>query len=347
MTTTALINEQVVNRFGKLVLKERLAHAYLFEGPTSSGKTQTALGIAKLLNCEDKTKQENSSFCDACPSCIKINQGSHPDVQVFEAITKEEEDANLVNPKPGEKLDKNKSRAIRISQVRYISAQSQFRAFEADKKIFIVKDADLLTPEASNALLKTLEEPTKGSLLILTTAFLDRIFDTVKSRCHVIHFLSLSNEKLEDYLTKTDDVNHAEAHFLAFFTEGSLGRARHLREENLFKTKDEVIDQFVFSRDNLNFIDALAKDKKRGKEALHVLFTWFRDLALMKSANDEVRLIHRNRLKDLKLIQDKFSSEDLNDILKSIIQTSKLLEDNLNIKMALLLTKERIARLSL
>ena len=219
------VNENVLKHFAALEKKGLLAHAYLFVGPAYIGKVTTAVAVAKFLNCEDKKNREGTYFCGRCPACLKINSGNHPDVHILQVA-------------PGE--------SIKIDAVRELLAQIRLRPFMAAKKIFIVHNIEDLTTEGANALLKTLEEPSANSLLILTTAVPERVLETVKSRCHVIPFAPASQRALAARLVQYYDEDKDQAHFLAYFAEGCLGKARRLKEDGLCATKDEIIDRYIF-----------------------------------------------------------------------------------------------------
>ena len=156
--------QPVLERFKALIENSRLAHAYLFVGPACVGKRETAEAIAKLVNC---AASNNETFCDSCPSCIKINNLQHPDVYL---------------------IDAEASGSIKIDEIRSIIKRVSLKPFEGKRKVFIIVNAENLTSQAANALLKTLEEPPNNSLIILTTCFPQRNLDTIKSRCHIINF---------------------------------------------------------------------------------------------------------------------------------------------------------------
>ncbi len=140
------MNETILKRFAKLLVANRLAHAYLFVGPQGLGKSEAALSVAKLVNCE----RNDGTFCDECSSCRRITSGNHPDIY---------------------RLDRGEEETIKIEQVRELLSRTAFRPFEARRKVFIIKNIEDLTTEAGNALLKTLEEPTASNLLLLTPFF--------------------------------------------------------------------------------------------------------------------------------------------------------------------------------
>ena len=110
------LDHSILQRFAFLKKKERLAHAYLFIGPSDIGKGETALAIAKLVNCE---APEGEMFCDTCPSCIKINSGNHPDVYM---------------------IDNGYGESIKIEMIREILSRNKLRSFMAARKVFIIKN---------------------------------------------------------------------------------------------------------------------------------------------------------------------------------------------------------------
>jgi len=316
------INQSILNRFSILWASERLAHAYLFIGPDFSGKTTTALAVAKLINCDSNKNRKKKEPCGHCPSCIKIESGNHPDLSILDI----EEGAQ----------------SIKIAAIRELVGKSQLRPFEAQRKIFIIRNVDKLTPEGSNALLKTLEEPSQSSILILTTSSPESILSTVRSRCHAIQFFPLPQESIEAQLRKGISRNKEECHYLSYFSEGCLGKALFLGEKGFFKKKNEYIDNLVFDRENENYIKQLLLDKEQTKEALDVLFSWFRDLLLMKTEVEEQKLMNLDRAADLKQMIQKYSFGQLQDILNEIINTKRLLDGNFNVRIPLILLREKI-----
>ncbi|HOW35133.1 MAG TPA: DNA polymerase III subunit delta' [Candidatus Omnitrophota bacterium] len=336
-----LHSEVVLKRFETFIKTDCLAHAYLFCGPVGIGKSETALSVAKLIFCQNR---RDGVSCGTCPACLKVNSGSHPDVHMFEAVSSEEAQQGLMRPKEADRDDLSESRSIRIEQIRHLNARMQLRPFEANTKIFILKDIENLSLDAANALLKTLEEPSADTLLLLTTSQTENVLETIRSRCQTIQFFPLGAEKLEECLAKEGWLRGDALYFLSIFSEGSLGKARKLDEENIFKTKNETINQFVYSRESNSYIDAVCEDAVRARETLKVLLTWFRDLMFLKLNVDRVRVVHRDRLNDLQKLQSRYSFEELEGIVREIMETSKLLEENLNIKVALTLVKERLWR---
>jgi len=315
---TTVVNLTILERFGRIGAQGRLAHAYLFVGPEDSGKTATALALAKLLNCEARN---GASACEACSACLKINAGNHPDLVTLSVEVGE---------------------TIKIDNIRAFIQRLQLRAFEAKYKIAIIKNAERLTQEAANALLKTLEEPSRDTLMILTTIVPELCLDTIKSRCHVVHFFPKSYAELALELAKELQITFDDAHGLAFFAQGSYARAKNLYEEDFIVKKNKIINEMVMKRDSEEFLRKTLSDKEETQTALKVLLTFFRDLVLLKSGLSETNVVNRDRLRDLRSLAQQFSFDDLNRIVSQIVKTVQLFKDNLNVKMSLSVIKELV-----
>ncbi|HLF18769.1 MAG TPA: DNA polymerase III subunit delta' [Candidatus Omnitrophota bacterium] len=313
------IHQNILERFCTIEKKGLLAHAYLLIGPQEVGKFETALVLAKMLNCE---KPGEGISCDQCASCLKIIKSNHPDVHVLQC----EEDSSV----------------IKIDQVRELLGQARLRPFEAKRKVFIIKDAEGMTPDAANALLKTLEEPTSTSVLLLTSSVPEKLLPTVRSRCQAVHFLSESSERILQYLEGKYVESFASSHFLSYFAEGCLKRAERLREEGFFEAKNEYLDEFLFRADSEAFIKEMSTDREKCQEFLKVLLSWVRDAILCKSGVADQRLIHLDRKKDLENFQVKFSFAQLNTIHDTVVLAYKQLTDNLNIRLSLMILREMI-----
>ncbi len=314
------INKDVLNRFVIFEKKERLAHAYLFVGPTHIGKGATALAVAKFLNCEDR-RDASPYCCNRCPACLNIHSGNHPDVHIL-----------IGRP----------DQSIKIDEIRQLLSRIRLQPFMAEKKVCIIKEAEHLTVEAANALLKTLEEPSPGSLLILTTAIPERIPETIRSRCRRMSFVPLSQRELAARLIQYYDKDKRQAHFLAYFAEGCPGKARALRKSGIDKTKDEIIGRFILGGERESLIKEVLSDKIKTKEFLDILLSWVRDCLLIKSGVEEIRLIHADHIREIQVFQQRFSFKELVNLYEEIVQTCRLCVENLNVKIPLMLIAQMI-----
>jgi DNA polymerase III subunit delta' len=181
-------NQNLASRILKGVLKTgRIANTYLFIGSDGTGKKFAALQFAKALNC-------SKGGCEECPSCIKIEKFSHPDV-------------HLITPEP----EKN---VISIERMRSMQREAYLGAFISRFKIYIIEEAGRMSGGAANSLLKILEEPPEDTIFILTTSGPQDIFPTIISRCQTVRFtqkpeLSGKNSKISEKilpLMETDEI---------------------------------------------------------------------------------------------------------------------------------------------
>lgn len=306
------VNQDILSRFAVMERNGRMAHAYLFIGSTGIGKRNTALAVAQLLNCEGNESGRLDAPCGVCGSCRKIEADIHPDVACLSGSLAE---------------------SIKIDDVRSIVNKAQLKAFEARKKVFILSDIERLTIDAANAFLKTLEEPAKDTLLILTTSIPEQVLDTIKSRCHQIKFLPLSRRVLEERLAQ-DGMAPMEAAYVAYRAQGCPGRAAVLQDMNNFDLKNLFINRFVLFYDE-KYVDELSKDKESVRELLDVMQSWVRDAMILKSGAGVEYLIHQDRLIDLKGFAQKYTLSDLQDLFGRLGQIQEMNKNNFNVKVSL------------
>ena len=315
MINTAQINASVMQRFTRLVANQRLAHAYLLVGPQDSGKTQTALSLAQLVNCES----QKSVPCGECPPCRKIASGNHPDVHV---------------------LGNDEMDSIKIEDIRFLLSRAHLMAYEAKTKVFIIRNIELMTLEAANALLKTLEEPAPNTLMILTTSMPEIKLDTIKSRCHIIKFFPSSVNRIAQILID-EGIKNDDARFLAVYSEGSLGKTRKLIEQEIITQRRKILDEMLFNRNNDAFLKELSSNPVEIIQALRLLLSFFRDVLLFKSGVSKSELVHQDVLREVENFATR-GFEDLALIIRQIVQTKELVDENLNVKMSLSLLREYI-----
>lgn len=206
------------------ILKNRMAHAYLFYGPDISSQMEAAVWTAKALNCQEFVKK--SDPCGECHTCIRIERRSHPDVAIS--------------------VPQGALRSIKIAQIRQLQLEAALKPYEGKAKVQIIQEADCLHPTAANAFLKTLEEPPQQTFFILLTTRPDSILATIKSRCQGLQFLAESNLfSLDQFPECEADPVLLEA--LREFSGGSLRQARSLVKERAWDRYKSFLKLFVTS----------------------------------------------------------------------------------------------------
>ena len=325
------VQDKAIQILKEHVRQSRLSHGYLFMGSQGVGKKMVAKTLAKALNCENETLDS----CDRCVSCLKIEKNQHPDVSIIDASTP------LNSNYEQSKSETGNSQAIKIGHIRQLQKDINLKPYEAKLKVFIIDNAHNLTPEASNALLKILEEPPAKSLIILVSAKPTLLFKTIISRCQVVKFYPLTREQLGEVLSRDYGLETNLAHFLAYFCEGRLGKALALKDTDILREKNRIIDTFALYRKT--GFENLSIKREDVRNMLNILTTWFRDIYLIKIGMPHLELINFDRKSELLKFMQHFSFMDLDEILNCISDSLSYLEQNINTKLLLSNLRGRIS----
>ncbi len=262
-----------IKRILKMALERgRVPNSLLFCGPEGVGKMAMALTLAKTLNCLSLTNDS----CDACPSCVAIDKGVHPDVMVIAAERQE----------------------IKIEQTRFLKQMAYLRPMTGKKRVFIVDDAAAMSDAAANSLLKVLEEPPLHSHLILVSASPFLLFPTILSRCQTLAFSAIGREELEEILLERN-FGMEQARILALLVGGNLERALDLEWEEVQSLKEEswALFEALASGDRsalfLERFGALAKSvQEEFGRTLELSSSFVRDILLLKLGGDPQFLLN-------------------------------------------------------
>lgn len=309
--------DRAVEFFRSSVNRNKLAHAYLFLGPQGLGKTLLAKELAKFLNCEKPVKDEDLKIdcCNSCISCRKINDLNHPDVHWIKT---------------------QQSRKILIDEIRLAQREISLKSYEGKLKVLIILEAHNMTEEAANSLLKTLEEPPGHSLIILTSTDINGLLPTIISRCQIIRFYPINYERLKAILTQRHKLKPNDLHFLSAQAEGSLGRALSLQDQDALGKKNRLIERVCRFDRRSSSIDVFnLKDKKELANQIRYLLNWFRDILIFKVGLPASSIINADRLEGIKSQAKMFNLQELEQIITEIDQTHRLIESNVNPKIAL------------
>ena len=225
-------NNNVKNILIKSINNETVLHSYMFIGEQGIGKKLIAEQFAKMILCEAYEGKE----CDKCKSCVEFNSGNNPDFKMIEPDGK----------------------TIKIEQIREMQTKVAEKPVNSGKKIYIIDDADLMTKEAQNCLLKTLEEPPEYIVIILIVSNENRVLTTIKSRCMKMHFEKISDEEIKKYLNEICGIQDFNNNILKM-CDGSIGKCLDVKDrlneykeiENVFSNLNTSITKFVNSAEIL------------------------------------------------------------------------------------------------
>lgn len=281
----------------------RVVHAYLFAGPEGTGKRTLADICARALNCRGEHRP-----CDQCPPCKQFLSGNHPDV---------------IRVRP--------QKSIGVEEIRQVISAVQIRPYEAGRHVVIVEQAEKMTAQAQNALLKTLETPPEDVVFFLLSAAPQGLLTTVISRCRLVRFSAIEEEEAVRALTR-QGVGAERARLLARLSQGSVGRALEMeRSEEFWKVRGRAVDAISRLKGPADVAVCalmLKEDKDSAHQVLDVLEMWARDLMVMRDAGLEPIEI------DLK---DRLSSAQLEPerALRAIMEARRRLMSNVAWQSAL------------
>ena len=295
------------------VSRDRIGHAYLLTGPAQIGKTTLAMNFAQALNCTGDDRP-----CGHCTSCRKIADGNHPDVQIIEGI----------------------NGSIKIEQIRQLQSVVALSPNESPWRVCILLNMDQATPEAANCLLKTLEEPPGRVVLILTAASSHSLLPTLVSRCQHLPLRALSNDKIEQALCETWQVQPDEAHALAQWSRGRIGWAvSALQDRSLLDHRAQFLTALVRALpahrfERMRYAEQLSSHKEDISTALDVWRSWWRDLLMIKLGEDEL-VVNTDQLDNLRIWEGRYNTGQILAFLKELNGASRVMEQDANARLAL------------
>lgn len=302
-----------------------LAHAYLFVGPPHVGKMTLALTLAQALNCE-----ATEPPCGECDSCRKIASAKHADVQII----------GLGYPNSGE--EKNRTE-IGIDRIRDMQSSASLPPFEGKHKIFIIDEAEHLSLEAANCLLKTLEEPVGRVVFVLLAASDTLLPATVVSRCQRLELSPLSAKEVEAALSQRG-IELQKAKLLTRLCRGCLGWAiLSSSDDTLLQQRAERLEELlgILGADYevrfahaLHMLSQFSQNREPIYAILNTWLDWWRDLLLIKTGckdaiiniDFEATLVEQAR--DLSLAE-------IREVIERIQTTGEQLKQNVSPQLAL------------
>ena len=236
---------------------------------------------------------------------------------------------------------RNKKASIGVSEVRDIIEEVYKRPYEGDKKVIVIYDAEKLTVQAQNALLKTIEEPPNGVYILLLTTNLESLLDTIKSRCQIYKLTPLNKEEMINFINLNYEVSEKQISSLLAYSEGIPGRVeKFLNDHKLQSLRNLIID--MLKDINKNEVDITLKYEKlfyhykdEKEELLNIISSFVRDIILYKEIDDKRLIINSDKNKDIEELVQMMSYRKLNGMLKYIDEARTNLKQNINFSMTI------------
>lgn len=310
MSTIIEKQPTIYRLFSKLIAKQTIQHAYLFEGVSGSGKKEMALWVAKALFCPN-FKEQNKP-CDECHQCRRIETHQHPDV---------------IEIKPD-------GLSIKIEQIRQLKEEFTKSGVESRRKFLLVEDSEKMTPHAANGLLKFLEEPDGEITVLLMTTAKQRLLPTILSRCQVIHFpVRPLEDRIEELVRR--GIPESRATVLTRLTHDA-DKAVSMSEEEAFQDLVDILlrwfkllskkdeQAFVFVQTDLM---SIARDREWQHRILDLLIILYRDILALYYQED-AGLAFSNQRNVLMQASTTLSSYQIASTLEIVLNGKRKLDSN-------------------
>lgn len=309
-------HEQIIHHMQNAIRQKKMSHAYLLCGEAGSGKRLLAEAFAKTVLCEEG----GIEACGKCKSCKQAESGNHPD---FRVVVREKA-------------------TLGVKEIReQVATDVQIKPYSSPYKIYLIDEAEKMTEEAQNALLKTIEEPPEYAIFLLTVSRQELLLQTVLSRCVILPFHPVATERIKGFLMEKKGVPDYLAHSAASFSGGLVGRAVQYAESEAFiEQRNEVlhlvkyIDEMTMAEVMEN-VKLFAGKKESATEYLELILLWYRDVLLYKATKKVGGLLFFDELEAVSAQAGKRSFENLQGIVEALEQVKQRLKANVNFENAL------------
>ncbi|MCM1046116.1 MAG: DNA polymerase III subunit delta [Candidatus Gastranaerophilales bacterium] len=309
--------EQIKEHLQNAIEAKKISHAYIINGEKSSGKEFVSKVFAMTLQCEAGGKDP----CHECHSCKQALSGNQPDI-----IYVSHEKPNTISVED-----------IRVQVANDVS----IKPYSSPYKIYIVNEAEKMTTQAQNALLKTLEEPPEYAVILLLTANLESLLPTILSRCVLLNMKPVADEEMRRFLMEELHTPDYKAEVCVAFARGNVGRAKALASSEEFEhVKAEALSLLKYIQD-MELYEIVAAIKKIGEyklqinDYLDIMAIWYRDVLLFKATHDVNHLVFREEISALRKCARRSSYEGIEEILKALDKAKRRLDANVNFDLTM------------
>lgn len=327
-------HEKQKNLLLSFLQKERVPHAFLFSGQNGIGKKKLALEIIKHILCE------KGCGCNDCRACIKIERQTHPDLILIRPQEKKSDD----EPDPSSGSEEKSSLTARSyiprsliagdkdGKVRGINQEVLAYPYEGAKRAILIDDADRMRKDASDALLKTLEEPPPFNIFFLITSSEREIPLTIRSRCVRVSFSPLRNEHIEQFFREMFNVDEKKARLLSQISLGSIGNGQFWMNEGNANLRRKLTE--LVTGKSRSFLNATALSEQVTKTStdlsmyLSFLLSLLRDMYVVREQKDTAMVVNRD-VRDL-LDWEKIDARWVEDAMKKVQETMAIMRYNVN-----------------
>ena len=326
--TNVVANERLRSRLGDELLAGKLSHAYILSGERGFGKHTLALNLAAALACEREGDAHASLPCLSCPSCRKILTGNSPDV-IY--------------------INRGDKATLGVDPIRELKQDVYIPPNDLSVKVYIIEEAHLMTTQAQNAFLLTLEEPPAYVLFLLLCENADLLLETVRSRAPVLRLEPVPNELILQHICKKSpeakrmaESDRAALEEIAVAANGSIGRALELLDPKLYKPladRREIARTFVRlcaspknTGESMRFLNSLGARRDELIEQFSTILICLRDLLLCKQTENAPLCFFADH-EEASSLAYTFTTPTLLSLCDSVNEATDHLRANANVRL--------------
>jgi len=304
--------ENIISNLYNAINSNAVSHAYIFEGPDDIGKSTLANIFAQTLLCKNVNKP-----CNTCKSCLLFKTNNHPDIKIISSISN-----------------------ILIESTRDIIKDINIKPYYGGKKVYIIEDAQKMTIQSQNSLLKTLEEPPYYVVIILTTNNINALLPTIISRCSIKKFFRNSKLEIEKYISTNYPQYKDNSKLLIALSDGVIGNIKKIITSDFNNTRHIAINTIkkilVGSKNTaLDLSKTILEYKDTIDVLLYIMVLLFRDMLILKATKDIEHIINLDYLNELEELSKKTSLEKIYSCIRIIIKAQNDLLANANFSLTI------------
>ena len=310
-------HKDILKYISSAVENNRVSHAYILNGERGSGKKMLANLFAMTLLCETGDNEP----CGKCHSCKQAESGNHPDI------------IRVTHEKPN---------SISVDDIRtQVNNTVDIKPYQGPYKVYIIPQADMMTPQAQNAILKTIEEPPSYAVFLLLTENAETLLPTINSRCVMLKLRNIKDTLIKKYLMENLEIPDYKADICTAFPQGKMGPAIMLSNSNhLNEKRDEAVQLLKHINEmELNEIVAAVKNisvyKLEITDYLDIIMIWYRDVLLYKATKEIDKVVFKDQLQSIKEQARKSSYEGIETILEALENAKARLKANVNFDLVM------------
>lgn len=308
---------QVIGHLQNAIKLDKVSHAYILNGEKGSGKKMLASVFSQVLQCEEKGQES----CGKCRSCRQAESGNHPDI------------IRITHEKPN---------SISVDEIReQLVNDVQIKPYSSRYKIYIIPEAEKMTVQAQNALLKTIEEPPAYAIILFLTTNASSLLQTILSRCVVLNMKPVSDRQVKNYLMEHVQIPDYQADICVAFSHGNIGKAVELASSDNFNEIKAAALHLVKNapkmeiQDIIGAVKAVTEFKMEIGDYLDLLSVWYCDVLYFKATRDVDGLAFKDQVQVITEQIQKCSYEGLEHILESIQKAKNRLGANVNFDLTM------------